>query len=216
MGRHSWQSCAMAFSLSLLLLAATGPSRPSHWHPRYALGGSFFDFDQPSLLGPALGPTLHRIQPELDISLVSGRFKLKHHDHDGLEEVLDAYDVSKEGIESLRDATIITTIEVEDDFVSISTSDADNPEQENTVVFTVGETHEIINPLNGETVELVATVLPYHDTDSLGGSRLWHYRDQDLDLFARGGDGHHRGAEGQPALPGGVGPGDGQGGQQQG
>merc|ERR1712141_48145 len=127
---------------------------PSHW-PRYALGGSFFDFDQPSGLGPAL----HHIQPQLDISLVSGRFKLKHHAHDGLEEVLDAYDVSKEDIESLRDATIITTIEVEDDFVSISTSDADNPEQENTVIFTVGETHEIINPLNGETVEFVATVL---------------------------------------------------------
>jgi len=73
--------------------------------------------------------------------------------------VLDAYDVSKEDIESLRDATIITTIEVEDDFVSISTSDADNPEQENTVIFTVGETHEIINPLNGENVEFVAAVL---------------------------------------------------------
>merc|ERR1712083_860269 len=39
------------------------------------------------------------------------------------------------------------TVEVEDDFISISTSDADNPEQEN------------INPLNGETVEFVATVL---------------------------------------------------------
>ena len=63
-------------------------------------------------------------------------------------------DVSKEDIESIRDATIITTIEVEDDFISISTSDADNPEQENTVIFTPGETHEIINPLNGETVEV--------------------------------------------------------------
>ena len=106
---------------------------------------------------------------------LSNRFKLKHHKHDdGFDEVLDAYgkkpeiarcsllnhlpfflsDVSKADIESLRDATIITTIEVEDDFVSISTSDADNPEQENTVIFTVGETHEIVNPLNGETVEV--------------------------------------------------------------
>jgi len=109
---------------------------------------------QPSLLGPRLGPALHHIQPQLDESLVSGRFKLKHHKHDGFDEVLDAYDVSKADIESLRDATIITTIEVEDDFVSISTSDADNPEQENTVIFTVGETHEIVNPLNGETVEV--------------------------------------------------------------
>merc|ERR1719411_956803 len=153
----------MAFYLSLLLLAAPSSSRPSRWlHSAhtFALGGSFFDFDQPPLFGHRVSPSLHHhIQPELDISLVSGRFKLKHHDHDGLEEVLDAYDVSKEDIESLRDATIITTIEVEDDFVSISTSDADNPEQENTVIFTVGETHEIINPLNGETVELVATVL---------------------------------------------------------
>ena len=105
---------------------------------------------------------------------LSNRFKLKHHKHDGFDEVLDAYgkkpeiarcsllnhlpfflsDVSKADIESLRDATIITTIEVEDDSVSISMSDADNPEQENTVIFTVGETHEIINPLNGETVEV--------------------------------------------------------------
>ena len=74
-------------------------------------------------------------------------------------------DVSKEDIESLRDATIITTIEVEDEFISISTSDADNPEQENTVIFTPGETHEIINPLNGETVEVPTTLELYKKSD---------------------------------------------------
>merc|ERR1712228_478441 len=68
-------------------------------------------------------------------------------------------DVPKETIESIRDATIITTIDVEDNFISISTSDADNPEQENTVSFIPGDTLEISNPLNGETMEFVATVL---------------------------------------------------------
>merc|ERR1712210_363939 len=95
----------------------------------------------------------------LNRSLTYHWFKLKHHDHDGLDEVLDAHDVPKETIESIRDATIITTIDVEDNFISISTSDADNPEQENTVSFIPGDTLEISNPLNGETMEFVATVL---------------------------------------------------------
>ena len=108
-------------------------------------------------------------------SLTNNRFKLKHHDHDGLDEVLDAHgkrihmtkfttsplsfptDVPKETIESIRDATIITTIDVEDNFISISTSDADNPEQENTVSFIPGDTLEISNPLNGETMEVLFT-----------------------------------------------------------
>merc|ERR1712018_29247 len=68
-------------------------------------------------------------------------------------------DVPSEDIESIRDATIITSIEVEDDFISISTSDADNPDQENVVSFVPGDLVEISNPLNGETVEFVATVL---------------------------------------------------------
>merc|ERR1712080_289253 len=105
-----------------------------------------------------LGPAFHHFEPEIDLPLVSGRFKLKHHYHDGLEEVLDAYDVPREDIESIRDATIITSIEVEDDFISISTSDADNPDQENVVSFVPGDLVEISNPLNGETVEFVATV----------------------------------------------------------
>ena len=68
-------------------------------------------------------------------------------------------DVPKETIESIRDATIITTIDVEDNFISISTSDADNPEQENTVSFIPGDTLEISNPLNGETMEVLFTGL---------------------------------------------------------
>ena len=99
-------------------------------------------------------------------------------------------DVPKETIESIRDATIITTIDVEDNFISISTSDADNPEQENTVSFIPGDTLEISNPLNGETMEVLFTGLvpknfwqkfspvccycaqPYDDPDSFWGSWL--------------------------------------------
>ena len=64
-------------------------------------------------------------------------------------------DVPREDIESIRDATIITSIEVEDDFISIATSDADNPDQENFVSFVPGDLVEISNPLNGETVEVL-------------------------------------------------------------
>ena len=64
-------------------------------------------------------------------------------------------DVPREDIESIRDATIITSIEVEDDFISIATSDADNPDQENVVSFVPGDLVEISNPLNGETVEVL-------------------------------------------------------------
>merc|ERR1712083_95696 len=128
-------------------------------HDGYTLLTHLLSVD-PSLTLTRVSPSLHHhIEPELDISLVSGRFKLKHHDHDGLDEVLDAHDVPKETIESIRDATIITTIDVEDNFISISTSDADNPEQENTASFIPGDTLEISNPLNRETMEFVATVL---------------------------------------------------------
>jgi hypothetical protein len=69
-------------------------------------------------------------------------------------------DVSKEDIEAIRSATIITTIEIDDDgVVSISTSDADSPEQSNTVSFTPGKAINITDPLNGETKKFIATVL---------------------------------------------------------
>ena len=129
-------------------------------------------------------------------------------------------DVPREDIESIRDATIITSIEVEDDFISIATSDADNPDQENVVSFVPGDLVEISNPLNGETVEVLNDgnnlllsnffsvcgdcAQSHDDTDSERGSGLWHNRGQDLDVHAGGGDGEDGGAARQPALSGGL------------
>ena len=68
-------------------------------------------------------------------------------------------DVPKEDIEAIRDATIITTIEIDaDGEFSITTSDAGNPEQANTVRFTDGEENSITNPLNGETLKVIEVI----------------------------------------------------------
>merc|ERR1712210_244796 len=135
--------------------------RAAPWHSLFR----FCCWLPPVLLAPHTGHTMRSVDLSLTLTLTSRHYLVQHlgqlsiiFSH-GLMNLWCLEDVSKADIESLRDATIITTIEVEDDFVSISTSDADNPEQENTVIFTVGETHEIVNPLNGETVEFVATVL---------------------------------------------------------
>jgi hypothetical protein len=73
---------------------------------------------------------------------------------------MSSTDVSKEDIEAIRAATIITTIEINDDgMMSISTSDADSPEQANTVSFTPGRAVNITDPLNGKTKKFIATVL---------------------------------------------------------
>merc|ERR1712183_514231 len=136
------------------------------WHPLFR----FCCWLPPVLLGPHTGHTLLGGTPQMLLADPSLTLTSRHYlvrDLDQLSITLSQSliyhwyleDVSKADIESLRDATIITTIEVEADFIPISTSDADNPEQENTVIFTPGETHEIINPLNGENVEFVATVL---------------------------------------------------------
>ena len=39
------------------------------------------------------GAPSRRIVPEIDTKLVTGRFKLRHHEHDGLDRVLEAYGV---------------------------------------------------------------------------------------------------------------------------
>jgi len=91
--------------------------------------------------------------------LVSGRFKLKHHRYDGLDEVLEAYGVSDEDIKMIRNATIITEITIDEDEFSISTSDSASPEQANTVTFTPGTAVNITNPITGEQLEFLATIL---------------------------------------------------------
>ena len=68
-------------------------------------------------------------------------------------------DVPKEDIEAIRDATIITSIEIDaNGQFSITTSSAGNPEQANTVSFIDGEENSIINPLNGETLKVIESI----------------------------------------------------------
>merc|ERR1711892_790782 len=97
---------------------------------------------------------------ELDTKLVQGRYLLKRHMYDGLERVLTAYGVEADSIKAIRDATIVTAIELsEDGMIAISTSDADSDDEANTVPFTPGTATNISNPLNGEAVEFMGTVL---------------------------------------------------------
>ena len=63
--------------------------------------------------------------------------------------------VEADSIKAIRDATIVTVIELsEDGMVAISTSDADSDDEANTVTFTPGTATNISNPLNGEAVEV--------------------------------------------------------------
>ena len=63
--------------------------------------------------------------------------------------------IDDEAIAAIRDARILTVIEVsEDGMIAISTSDADSDDEANTVTFTPGAATNISNPLNGETVEV--------------------------------------------------------------
>ena len=107
-----------------------------------------------------------------NISL-SRRYLLKHSLYDGLDTVLQVYGqdltslyiiiiymqyagIEEEGIAAIRDARIVTVIEVsEDGMIAISTSDADSDDEANTVTFTPGSATNISNPLNGETVEVI-------------------------------------------------------------
>merc|ERR1712106_804024 len=96
----------------------------------------------------------------LDKSLVEGRYRLKHYKFDGLEEVLKAYGVDEEGIRSIREATIITSVSVvETGEVEISTMALSSPEEANKVMFSLGEETQITNPLNGEQIKFLGTAL---------------------------------------------------------
>ena len=63
--------------------------------------------------------------------------------------------LKNDSIQAIRDATIVTVIELsEDGMIAISTSDADSDDEANTVTFTPGTATNISNPLNGEAVEV--------------------------------------------------------------
>merc|ERR1711964_62602 len=109
-------------------------------------------------LHPGLGNSL--TQPQLNTVLVPGRYLLRHNKYDGLETVLNAYGVDEDAIQAIRDASIVTSIELlEDEMISIVTSDVESEDAANTVIFTPGTATNITNPLNGEPVEFLCTIL---------------------------------------------------------
>merc|ERR1711993_59176 len=97
---------------------------------------------------------------KLNEKMVTGRYILKHNKYDGLEAVLGAYDLEKEAVAAIRDAKILTEISVgENGDISVATSDAESEDPANVVTFSPTEAVNITNPLNGELVEFVGTVL---------------------------------------------------------
>ena len=64
--------------------------------------------------------------------------------------------VDEDSIAAIRDASIVTSIEIseDDEVIRISTSDIDSEDAANTVTFTTGTATNITNPLNGEAVEV--------------------------------------------------------------
>merc|ERR1711950_1257 len=97
---------------------------------------------------------------KLSEKMVSGRYILKHNKYDGLEAVLGAYDLEKEAVAAIRDAKILTEISIgENGDISVATSDAESEDPANVVTFSPTVATNITNPLNGEEVEFVGTVL---------------------------------------------------------
>ena len=112
------------------------------------------------------------------------RYLLKHNQYDGLDAVLEAYsnlfyifkcaifiagnlDLDDDGIAAVREAKIITNIEVnEDGEVIIATFDAESEDNPNVVKFTPEIKTNITNPLNGETVSV--SIYPFQIQINLG------------------------------------------------
>jgi len=110
---------------------------------------------------------------KLNNKIVPGRYLLKHNQYDGLEAVLEAYGLDDEGVSAVRDAKILTEIDVsEDGEVIVATSDAESEDEPNLVKFSPGIKTNITNPLNGETVSFEGTVL---------GSTMLRTRSRGLD-----------------------------------
>merc|ERR1712061_68286 len=99
-------------------------------------------------------------ESKLSEKMVTGRYILKHNEYDGLEAVLGAYDLEKEAVAAIREAKILTelSIGVNGD-ISVATSDAESEDPANVVTFSPTKATNITNPLNGELVEFVGTVL---------------------------------------------------------
>ena len=67
--------------------------------------------------------------------------------------------VQNETIEAIRNTRIVTIIEINDDGrIKMSTSNADTDDEPNAVTFQPGIPSNITNPLNGEDVEVYATM----------------------------------------------------------
>merc|ERR1712227_345831 len=97
---------------------------------------------------------------KLSDKIVPGRYLLKHNQYDGLDAVLEAYNLDDDGIAAVREAKIITNIDVNDDGeVIIATFDAESEDNPNVVKFTPEIKTNITNPLNGETVSFEGSVL---------------------------------------------------------
>merc|ERR1712212_904213 len=93
----------------------------------------------PGWLGGSLLPV------KVDTVLVPGS------EYDGLDSVLEVYGIEEEAVKAIRDARIVTVIDIsEDEEISIATSEADSQDEANTVGFTPGTPTNITNPLNGE------------------------------------------------------------------
>lgn len=121
--------------------------------------GGFFDLPYSFLYGQN-SPLGGSLTQELDTDIVAGRFLLKHHVFDGLDDVLETLGVDEENIKSIRNATIVTQVSItEEGEFSISTAAVDSEEEANVVTFTPDVETDITNPINGEPVKFVATPL---------------------------------------------------------
>ena len=63
-------------------------------------------------------------------------------------------DLDDDGIAAVREAKIITNIDLNEEEVIIATFDAESEDNPNVVKFTPGIKTNITNPLNGETVSV--------------------------------------------------------------
>jgi len=93
----------------------------------------------------------------LDSVLVSGRFLLKHHPRDGLQNVLKAQGMDEDAVQAVRDSTIIMTISIDDEGEMTMVTDSGDSRDE--ISFTPGTEVNVTNPLSGELTSIKAVVL---------------------------------------------------------
>ena len=76
-------------------------------------------------------------------------------------------DLDDDGIAAVREAKIITNIDLNEEEVIIATFDAESEDNPNVVKFTPGIKTNITNPLNGETVS-VSIYISFSNTNKFG------------------------------------------------